>query len=146
MEDDVQTFPYDITKNKLRTSIVSKMMNRRLTETWEENASTNEGKWIARKTFARYKRPESTEEENKEISNKKNNLMRGLPNTWCQLLNMFCRPCLKCNIKGVITNAHHLKTDHGINIKSPLETWEELISITTEKNNSEDPKKMTLLR
>ncbi len=57
--------------------------------------------------------------------------MKGLPNIWCQLLNMNCKPCPICNKKGIITSIYHLKEDHKMNIRSPMEIWNELTPVAT---------------
>ena len=108
------------------SDMIHKMINRDLTETAERVTNISEAKWEARRNYSalgRRPRPD-----------KKSNLIKGFPNTWCQLLSMTCRPCPRCNTKGIITSVYHLREEHGIHIKSPLEVWEDIKQVIDKKD------------
>ena len=62
---------------------------------------------------------------------KKLNGLRGVPNTFCKLLNTQVKPCPRCIKKGEVTSPWHLKYSHGIQITHVNKIWkEEILPIT----------------
>ena len=84
---------------------------------------------------------------------KKNNLLRGVPNTWCKLINNVVKtqikPCPKCKQPGKVCNSWHLKYAHGIELKPLNKIWkEDICSITNKKKKKprrEIIKKMNII-
>ena len=63
------------------------------------------------------------------------NLLKGVPNSWSQLINTQFTPCPKCNTKGIICSSLHMKYNHGIDLKPIYEIWKEDICSITEQQN-----------
>ena len=64
---------------------------------------------------------------------KKVNCLRGVPASWCQLINKQVKPCLKCKTKGTVTSTKHMRDVHGMTITHPLEILKKEILPITEK-------------
>ena len=70
----------------------------------------------------------------KRSCRKKINLLRGVSNKWCEIINFQSGLCLKClAVTKVICASLHLKNEHGIIIKDILDIWDEdICPITSE--------------
>ena len=72
------------------------------------------------------------------------NGLRGVPNSFCQLINSQVKPCQLCCEKGTISSAWHMKYAHGIPVIHINKIWEEEILPITE-NSSFHRNKITKL-
>ena len=92
-------------------------------------------KWFARREY----REPALLEKKKSI-----NFLKGIPNTWCDILKQQCRLCHKC--KNSTKNSLHMKEAHQTEITSCKEIWEnikeyhkvELEKHEKKKNNTKD--------
>ena len=67
----------------------------------------------------------------KEPLKKGINFMRGVPNTWCTLVNTETTPCPKCKKPGILCTSLHMKYAHRIEITSVYKIWKnEICPIT----------------
>ena len=78
------------------------------------------------------------------------NGLRGVPNSWCELINTHVKPCPKCKKPGVVTNRWHLKYCHGIELMHINAIWRKQICPITEmeveKELKDGTKVVTLLK
>jgi hypothetical protein len=125
------------------SNLTYQMINRNIFDISLQNALASKAKWTTRKMFIPYEREKPSEEEKKIERLAKKNPMRGLPNTWCKFLKMNRKPCPRCNKKGIVMSAKHLKESHGIEIKAPKELWERLTKITKKGGKRATIKKKT---
>lgn len=72
-------------------------------------------KWFARRE---YREPILTEKK------KSVNYLKGIPNTWCEILKQQCRVCHKC--KNSTKNIVHMREAHQTEIISFKEIWENI--------------------
>ena len=94
------------------TVIVNRMMAKFFDDLVINNSVMSEAKWMARKEH----RDTSVGLKVKKI--KEDNPIKGIPNTFCKVVNLMIAPCPKC--KGQVLNSWHLKYAHGIEIELHL--------------------------
>ena len=58
---------------------------------------------------------------------KKPNLLRGVPNTWCKLLDTQVALCPKCTRPRKLLTSWHIKYAHGIEVRNVKRIWREEI-------------------
>lgn len=80
--------------------------------------------WEQRKRFE--------EVEPKRRLKKRSNLMRCVPNQWCEIVNFQSSLCTNC--ADQVSSSEHLKRYHGITIKDVKDIWREDICPITNKN------------
>ena len=76
---------------------------------------------------------------------KRLNWLRGVPNTWCKLVNTQVTPCIKCKRPGIVCTSWHLKYAHQVTVKPILKIWEQDICPIVEeckKNPQEEVQKI----
>jgi hypothetical protein len=110
---------------RTNSALVDDMLRKDLMYLADEEKKVAEEKWMARKegnlSFA-------------SMPPGKTNALRGVPNTWCELINTQVKLCPTCNEKGKVTNRWHLKYYHHITLPHVNKIWrEEIIPITKVK-------------
>ena len=114
---------------RTKTSLVNELMNRDLTQLTQKNAHTSEMKWQARKNYVAYK----PQPEDKQTANKQRlNPLRGVPNSFCELLKTQLRICPKH--PKMITDSWHMKYYHHCYIKPVGNIWKEDIKPLIKQN------------
>ena len=102
------------------TKLVDEMINFDMDEIAADMIEECKAKWQQRK---------NSEEIEPHIQiEKKINLLRGVPNTWCELINTQMRQCPKWRQPGRICTSWHMKYAHREEIKPVLKLWREEIS------------------
>jgi hypothetical protein len=86
-------------------------------------------------------RKERTIVSTKRRLRKKTNLLRGVPKSWCRLLNTQVTACPKCRGPKRICTSWHMKYAHGIEIKHIKKIWKEDICKITRLNKKKMPRK-----
>ncbi len=62
---------------------------------------------------------------------KKTKLLRGVPNSWCRLINTQVTRCPECTGSWKMCTSWHMKYAHGIEIRNVRKVWrEEICKIT----------------
>ena len=107
------------------TELINKMINCDLRQLASNLVEECKIQWEDRKNFQALKP--------KKKLQKKINLLRGVSNKWCEIINFQSRLCLKCTASKEICTSLHLKNKHGIHIKDVLKIWEEDICPLTSK-------------
>ena len=109
-----------------QTDLVNLMINRSLPSIAMKTAELSKSKWEAYRSYLTAPKEVKQEEtENKTQENAKNP-MKGIPNSWCELLKLNCKPCPKCKVRGVVMSAKHLKLTHNVDVHTPLEVWNQI--------------------
>jgi hypothetical protein len=111
--------------NRTNSELVDDMIRKDLMHLANEEQKVAEEKWEARKegklSYA-------------SLPPGRPNALRGVPNTWCELINTQVKPCPLCNEKGKVTNRWHLKYYHQITLPHVNKIWrEEIVPITKVK-------------
>ena len=99
--------------------LIDKMINCDLQETASNLVKECKKKWEDRKNF-----------RNLSITKKVGggiNLLRGVSNQWCEIINFQSKCCVKCKDREELCTSLHLKIRHGINIKDLSSIWEDVI-------------------
>ena len=81
----------------------------------------------------------------KKKSEKGLNLLRGVSNKWCDMINFQSNLCSKCLPNKEICNSTHLKIRHGITMKDIKKIWEEDICPITRKAGKKSRDKVSLM-
>jgi hypothetical protein len=100
---------------RTNTTLVNDMIRRDLRRVAQVTVRTCKAQWEERK----YYKPIKTRLPN--LSRK--NGLRGVPNSWSELINTMIKPCPKCKTKGTVTNRWHLLTKHGIRLPHINHIW-----------------------
>ena len=99
--------------------LVEDMIRKDLEILAKEEKETAERKWKGRQTRTMIEQ---------DIKIRHPNGLRGVPNSWSELINTQVQPCPKCHKKkGATTNRWHLKYYHKIELKHINATWREEI-------------------
>jgi len=53
--------------------------------------------------------------------------LRGVPNSWSELVNTMVKPCPGCKTKGKVTSRSHLLNCHGIRLPHVNDIWKKEI-------------------
>ena len=115
---------------KTSNNLVNEMINSDLQLTASVLVEECKLQWEDRKNYRELKP--------KKRPQKKLNLLRGVPNKWCEIINFQLNWCVKCLPNKDICSSLHLKNKHGIIVKDILKIWEEdlcPITKTRSKNN-----------
>jgi hypothetical protein len=115
-------------KKRTSTELVEQMISCDLEKIVKSVVQDCKKKWEERK------RGESI--SSKESNEKQVNLLRGVPNKWCELVNTHSNPCLLCRTEKYppIGTSYHLSEIHGIYLKPIKEIWEEEICTLTKQD------------
>jgi len=111
-----------------QTELVNQMMNRNLQSISINTAETSKRKWEGHRLNIGME--EDIRRENGDKALNIGNPMKGIPNSWCKLLKLNCKPCPKCKERGIVMNAQHLNKFHHLNIQDPLELWDIISTIS----------------
>ena len=123
---------------RTNTELVNDMIRKNIQATAQNTVETCEEQWNQRKNF----NPVSAFFS----SSKKKNGLRGVPNSWCTLVNTQVKPCLKCKKPGVVTNRWHLKYQHNKELKHVNAIWRNEICPVTEQEEEKELKDGTKIR
>ncbi len=110
---------------RTNTVLTEDMLRKDLLKLSQATVETSFKKWSQRKGYHRVTATQPN------LSKK--NGTRGVPNTWCKLVNTQVRPCPKCKTKGVVTSRWHLKYAHGEELPHINLIWREQLCPITEK-------------
>ena len=119
-----------IIPKRTSSKLVDEMINKNFSELALMTKDNSLALWECRRN---YKYPE------KRIKNeKKPNPLKGVPNTWCQILKEQYKICSICYKEGQLATAWHLKYTHGIFTENPWIIWRKKIASTntSSKNNA----------
>jgi len=121
---------------RTNTQLVNDLIRKDLRTLAQLTVNTSRIQWEQRKARVHVT-------EKLPILREKNGL-RGVPNSFCDLINTQTKQCPKCKEKGTITNAWHLKYKHGVQITNINRIWRtEILPITeNERNNRLEVKKI----
>ena len=109
--------------SKAPNELVNGMINSNLRDTASTLVQECKFQWEQRKNYQDVlpkKRPK-----------KGVNLLRGVSNKWCDIINFQSNLCPKCLPNKEICNSTHLKIKHGIMMKDIMQIWEEDICRVT---------------
>ena len=112
------------------TNLIDEMIQKKLKEIADAENERSKIQWEARKDYREI--PKNAK------AARKPNLLRGLPNSWCRLINTQIRPCPKCKTKGTITSSWHLKYAHNQDVKHIQKIWKEELNPIVEKEEKRD--------
>ena len=104
---------YLIIPKTTSSELVSDMMGDNFGEIMERLTHNAAEKWVARR--------EDREPENLMPKKKYTNYLKGVPNTWCEILKQQCRVCHIC--KKSNRNAQHMEEAYQVQITSYKEIW-----------------------
>ena len=108
------------------TELVNQMINCNLQEKASFLVEQCKVQWEERKNFQKL--------NSKQKLPKKPNLLRGVSNKFCEIINFQCGLCKFCEDQ---TSSRHLREKHGIQIKDILKIWEEdICPITNVKGDT----------
>jgi len=111
---------------RTNTALVRDMIRRDLRTVALDVVNTCKKQWEERKSYEPIKTALS-------YTSLKNG-MRGVPNSWSELVNTMVKPCPKCNTKGTVTSRWHLLTKHGIKLPHINHIWKnEILPITEQE-------------
>ena len=68
------------------------------------------------------------------------NGLKGVPNSWCELVNTMVKPCPSCRRSGIVTNRWHLLVKHKIRLPHVNYIWKkEILPIVQGVNQNLEP-------
>jgi len=110
---------------KTNTELTNDMMRKNLRKIAQAVVATSKRQWEERKKF---------QEITTLLPNlSRKNGMRGVPNSWSELVNTMVKPCPACKTKGVITSRCHLLDSHEIRLPHVNDIWKkEILPISEE--------------
>ncbi len=110
------TFKHFMLISKRTSSLlVNEMIGKDLRETAHRAIETCKRQWAER---CQYQEISSSLPSRKALVG-----LRGVPNSWCELVNTMVRPCPQCKLPGIVTNRWHLLTKHGIKLPTVNYIW-----------------------
>ncbi len=116
---------------RTNTQLINDMIRKDMVEISEATVATCLEQWEERKLFQKVTRrfPQLT----------RKNGLRGVPNTWCKLINSQVRPCISCKEKNAVTDRWHLKYHHNVELPHINSIWrKEICPITESKEKFTD--------
>jgi len=104
---------------RTNTYLVNDMMRRDLRKIAKAVVTTSKKQWEERKKH---------QEIDTQLPNlSRTNGMRGVPNSWSELVNTMVKPCPGCKTKGIVTSRLHLLNCHGIQLPHVNDIWKKEI-------------------
>ena len=100
---------------RTNTRLVADMIRRDLRTVSQAIVETCKTQWEERKFY------QAIQTSLPNLSRK--NGLRGVPNSWSELVNTMTKLCPKCKTKGTVTDRWHLLTKHGIRLPHINHIW-----------------------
>lgn len=123
---------------RTNTELINDMIRKNFQTMAENTVEICQEQWEQRKEYA-------------QISacfpkRKLKNGLRGVPNSWCTLVNTQAKPCVKCKKPGVVTNSWHLKYHHNKELSHINTIWRKVICPITEQEEEKELRDGTKIR
>ena len=108
------------------------MIKKRISTALVEEMTGSDLEVVAKNVVEECKKQWEQRKKKEEVSTKRRlqkkvNLLRGVPNTWCRLLDTQVALCPKCTRPTRLFTSWHMKYAHGVEIRNVKKVWRDEI-------------------